>query len=105
MFNVHITTGITSDGTNVNLTVSHATNIASFTPFDLVLTKCPSSVVTGSPLPYTITINGENVSVFDRYVYPINSDELCMRKRYYGAYVVNGTNKYLVLWNTRDREV
>jgi hypothetical protein len=68
------------------------------------LTKCPSTVVTGSPLPFTITVNGVSNPLYDKYGLPIKSDSLCVRRRYFGAYVNDGTNKYVILWNTRDRE-
>lgn len=62
----------------------------------------PSTVVTGSPLPFTITINGSTAQLYNKYHLPIYSNRLCPRKRYCGAYVNNGTDAWVVLFNTPD---
>lgn len=54
------------------------------------------------PLPFTITINGSTAQLYNKYHLPIYSNRLCPRKRYCGAYVNNGTDAWVVLFNTPD---
>lgn len=54
----HKVTSLTATENTVNMTVTNSTNVSSLDKFELVLCVNPSTVVTGSPLPFTITING-----------------------------------------------
>lgn len=98
----HKVTSLTATDNTVNMTVTNSTNISSLDKFELVLCVNPSTVVTGSPLPFTITINGSTAQLYNKYHLPIYSNRLCPRKRYYGAYVNNGTDAWVVLFNTPD---
>ena len=100
----HKVTALTASDTAVEMTVTNSTNISNLDYFELVLCVCPSSVVTGEPLPYTININGTAVPLLNKYSLPINTNRLHTRKRYYGAYVEGATaaDTYVILWNTPD---
>lgn len=98
--NFHKVTSLTNNTTSVEMTVTNSTNISSLDPFELVLCVNPSSVVTGAPVPFTININGASVPVYNKYSLPVYTDRLRTRKCYYGSYVVNGSNSYVILWNT-----
>ena len=87
--------------TAVNMTVTNDTNIGDLAYFELILTVNPNTVVTGNPLPYTITINGSTVNLVNRYSLPIYTNRLNMRKRYYGNYIVpDSGDPYVILLNT-----
>ena len=98
--NLHRVTGLTQTATNVQMTVTNSTNISNLDRFDLVLCVNPSTVVTGGPLAFSINVNGAEVPLRNKYGLPISSDRLNMRKRYCGAYVNDGTNAWVVLFNT-----
>ena len=101
----HKITSLTAGTTSIEMTATNSTNISSLDDFDLVLCVNPNSVVTGSPLPFTITINGTaGIPVYNKYHLPINSDRLCSRKRYYGAYVAETETPYIILWNTPNNK-
>lgn len=97
----HKVTDLTATAESINMTVTNSTNISSLDDFELLLCKNPNSVVTGEPLPFTITINGTAVSLLNKYSLPIYSNRLSCRKVYHGAYVVpeEGT-PYVILFNT-----
>ena len=99
--NFHKVTNLTATATSVDMTVTNSTNISSLDYFELVLCINPNSVVTGAPLPFRVSINGTEVPLLNKYSLPIYTDRLCIRKRYYGAYVVPTTgDPYVILWNT-----
>ena len=99
----HKSTALTNSGTEVNITITNSTNISSLDCFELVLCDCPDNIVTGEPLPYTVTVNGTAVALLNKYSLPIFTNRLRLRKRYYGAYVVPTTGSpYVILWNTPD---
>lgn len=97
---LHKTTTLTVGDTAVNMTVTNDTNIASLDCFELILCQCPSNVVTGAPLPYTITINGSTAQLYNKYYLPIYTNRLKPRKKYRGAYVNNGTDAWVILFDT-----
>lgn len=87
--------------TGVNMTITNNTNIGDLAYFELILTVNPNTVVTGTPLPYTLTINGETANLVNNVGLPIYTNRLNMRKRYYGRYVVPETgDPYVILLNT-----
>ena len=96
----HKVTSLTVDTDSVNMTVTNNTNVSSLDFFELVLCVNPNNVVTGDPLPYTLTINGDSVPLYNKYSLPIYSNRLCTRKRYYGSYVTVEGGSYVILWNT-----
>lgn len=97
----HVVTKVTATDTNVALTVSNSTNISSLEEFNLTV-PCRvniSDVVTGSPLPVQVIVNGTAVSLLNKYSLPIQSNRVPRRAK--GAYVVptSGT-PYVILWTT-----
>ena len=98
----HKVTNLTASDTAVNMTITNSTNISSLDYFELVLCLNPDTVVTGEPLPYTVTINGTAVPLNNKFGLPIYTNRLCKRKRYIGSYVSEGTTSYVILFNTPD---
>lgn len=86
--NIHKTTALSTAGL---LTVTNPNNVGNFDPFKLVLTICPNAVITGPAVAYTVTINGVNVPIVDRWGYPITTDRLFTRKLYCGRYIDSET--------------
>lgn len=56
--NTHRVVTVSNTGTAIALTVTDSTNIGDFERFNLSVHKPVSALVTGDPLPVTITING-----------------------------------------------
>jgi hypothetical protein len=99
----HKVTSLTASDTAVEMTITNSTNISSLDCFELVLCVCPSSVVTGEPLPYTVNVNGTAIPLLNKYSLPIYTNRLQTRKRYCGAYVApEGGSPYVILFNTPD---
>lgn len=86
--NMHKTTAISTAGL---LTVTNSTNVGNFDRFCLCITINPSSVITTAPVNLTVTLNGVAVPIIDEWGYPVKSDKVCPRKRYYGRYIVSTT--------------
>lgn len=85
---LHKTTALSTAGL---LTVTNSTNVGNFDKFCLLLTICPNSVITGAAVPYTVTVNGANIPILDKWGYPITTDRLCTRKLYLGRYIESDT--------------
>ena len=98
----HKVTQLTASEDAVNMTVTNNTNVSSLDYFELVLCVNPKTVVTGAPLPYTLTLNGTAYPLLNKYALPIKSNRLCTRKRYYGSFVSSASGQYVILWNTPD---
>ena len=99
----HKVTALTASDTAVEMTITNGTNIAELDYFELVLCVNPDTVVTGDPLPYTVNVNGTAVALQNKYGLPINTNRLCPRKKYVGAYVEPETGTpYVILWNTPE---
>lgn len=103
--NFHIVTALTptpaETPTTLNMTVTNDGNISSLDYFYLVLARNPYRVITGDPVPYTVTVNGVAVNLLNKYSLPIYSNRLSMRKTYVGSYVVpEEGDPYVILWNT-----
>ena len=96
----HTTTALSTAGL---LTVTDPNNVGSLERFCLILTINPDDVITGTPAPYTITINGNNVPIVDIWGLPITTDRLCTRTLYKGRYVA-GTDAHLTLKNVLSSE-
>lgn len=69
------------------LTVTNPNNISNFDEFNLVICLNPNNFITGAPVAYTVTINGENIPLIDIWGYPIRTDRLVPRKVYRGRYI------------------
>ena len=95
--NLHRGTSLTPEGV---LTVTNPNNISNFEDFNLVICLCPNNIITGSPVPYQITINGDDIPVRDIWGYPINTNRLSPRKVYRGKYVSGtGITTHITLVN------
>lgn len=92
---MHKTTAISVAGL---LTVTNSTNVGNFDRFCLCFTIDPSSIITTAPVDLTVTINGTAVPIIDEWGYPITSDKVTTRKRYYGRYI-EGTTPHVTLLN------
>lgn len=96
---LHEVETVTATATNVVLTVSDSTNISSLEPFNLKVCRAISDVVTGTPLPVQITINGVAVDLLNRFALPILSNRV--PRRALGTYVVPTTgDPYVILHTT-----
>lgn len=93
---LHKTTALSTAGL---LTVTNPNNVGNFDPFCLVLTICPNSVITGSPVAYTVTVNGTAIPVVDMWGYPVMTDRLRTRKLYKGRYIVTNDEAHITLTN------
>ena len=93
---LHKTTALSAAGL---LTVTNSNNVGNFDPFCLVLTICPNSVITGSPVAYTVTVNGTAIPVVDMWGYPVMTDRLRTRKLYKGRYIVTNDEAHITLTN------
>ena len=92
---------ITATDTNLVLTVSDSTNISPYERFDFYFPdfKTIRSVITGAPLPVLISVNGTNVTVYNKNFEILESDEIPRRSM--GRYIVPETGTpYIVLYNT-----
>ena len=93
---LHKTTALSTAGL---LTVTNPTNVGNFDPFCLLLTINPNSVITTSPVAYTVTVNGTAIPIVDIWGYPVMTDRLRTRKVYKGRYIVNSTEAHITLVN------
>lgn len=92
---MHKTTAISATGT---LTVTNANNVGNFDRFCLCFTINPSNVITTAPVALSVTLNGAEVPIIDEWGFPVNSDKVCTRKRYYGRYI-ESTTPHVTLLN------
>lgn len=92
----HLGTALTAAGV---LTVSNPNNIASGERFVLALALNPDSIITGTPVNYTVTINGVAVKMVNIFGAQISTDKLIPRIPYRGYYFVptDGEDPYVVL--------
>lgn len=99
--NTHRVLTVTYSGTNIALTFTNSTNIGSKEPFNIIVCKPVSSLVTGEPVPVVATINGvANIPLRDRFCLPLMSNKVPKGKTC-GTYVVNDTGEtpdiYIIL--------
>lgn len=91
----HIVYDITSDGTNLILSVTNSTNIGGNERFVFYFPKCRretiSDVVTGAPLPVLVNINSVNVQLIDSNGQAVLSNRV--PKRSDGRYIVPETGE------------
>ena len=93
---LHKTTALSTAGL---LTVTNPNNVGNFDNFCLLLTICPNSVITTTPVEYTVTVNGTAIPIVDIWGYPVTSDRLRTRKVYRGRYIVTSTGAHITLTN------
>lgn len=95
--NFHLATALTPEGV---LTVTNSTNVGNFDPFYLRLKVNPNSIITGAPVSYGVTINGEDVAIKSIWGTPIPTDRLWWRVTYVGRYIAPAEgDPYVVLTN------
>lgn len=99
--NLHKTTALSTAGL---LTVTNPNNVGNFDRFCLLITICPDSVITTTPVAYTVTINGTAVPIIDKWGYPITTDRLKTRTIYKGRFVTVGADSHVTLLNVCDNE-
>lgn len=87
--NVHRVVTATFNGTNVALTLTDSTDIGNKEPFNIIVCKPISSLVTGSPVPVVASINGvATVPLRDAYGLPLMSNKVPWGKTC-GTYIVD----------------
>lgn len=97
--NVHKITAITASDTDVNITVLNSTDIGNLEPFAIRTCGCVNYTPPTSPLPVTITVNGTNVPLLNKYSIQILSNHIPAYA--YGAYVVpEAGDPYVILFST-----
>lgn len=95
----HLATALSSDGL---LTITNNTNIGNFEPFDIRLKENLTTVVTGEPVLYQVTVNGANVYLKSIWGTYIPTNRLRSRVTYKGRYIVPATgDAYVVLTNVQ----
>ncbi len=90
----HIVYNVTSDGTNVTLFVSNSTNIGNNERFIFYFPKCAvriRDVVTGSPLPVLVNVDGVDIQLIDSNGQAILSNRVPRRAD--GRYIVPETGE------------
>ena len=92
---------VTYTGTTIELTFTNSTDIGTKEPFNIVVCKPVSSLVTGAPVPVVTTVNGvAGIPLRDRFGLPLMSNKVPKGKTC-GTYVVNesGTtpDTYIIL--------
>ena len=97
----HRAVNVTYSGTNVAIEFTNSTDIGTKEPFNIVVCKPVSSLVTGSPVPVVTEINGvANIPLRDRFGLPLMSNKVPKGKTC-GTYVVNDTGEtpdiYIIL--------
>ena len=91
--NFHRAVNVTYSGTNVAIEFTNSTDIGSKEPFNIVVCKPVSSLVTGAPVPVVTNINGvANIPLRDRYGLPLMSNKV-PRGKTCGTYIVNDTGE------------
>lgn len=79
---------VTYSGTEIILTATDTTNIGNLERFNLACYKPISSLVTGSPVPVFITVNGTNIPIKNAFGLPLLSNVVPLGKTC-GRYVVD----------------
>lgn len=86
----HRVVTVINTGTAIQLNVTDSTNIGDKERFNLAVYKTISALVTGDPLPVTITINGvANIPVKNAFGEPLLSNVVPWGKTY-GRFVMGG---------------
>lgn len=99
--NTHRALTVTYTGTTVELTFTNSTDIGSKEPYNIIVCKPVSSIVTGAPVPVVTEINGvAGIPLRDRFGLPLMSNKVPKGKTC-GTYVVNDTgttpDTYIIL--------
>ena len=89
--NFHRAVTVTYSGTNVAIDFTNSTDISTKEPFNIVVCKPVSALVTGAPVPVVTNINGvANIPLRDRFGLPLMSNKV-PRGKTCGTYIVNDT--------------
>jgi hypothetical protein len=102
----HRVATVINTGTAIQLNVTDSTNIGDKERFNLAVYKTISALVTGDPIPVTITINGvANVPVKNAFGEPLLSNVVPWG-RTFGRFVMGGdtttaANSYVILETPR----
>jgi hypothetical protein len=98
----HRVVTVSNSGTAIELTVTDSTNIGNGEIFNLAVFKPVSALVTGEPIPVTVTINGvAGIPVKNAFGEPLLSNVVPWGKTY-GRFVMGGdttsaTTSYVIL--------
>ena len=90
--NNHRVVTVTNNTTSIDLTVTNSTNIGSMERFNLICYKPISALVTGSPIPVTISVNGVTANVKNAYGLPLMSNVVPLGKTC-GTYVLDDSGE------------
>lgn len=91
--NTHRVVTVTYSGTNVALTLTNSTDIGNKEPFNIVVCKPVSSLVTGAPVPVVAEINGvASIPLRDRFGLPLMSNKVPKGKTC-GTYIVDNSTE------------
>lgn len=86
----HRVVTVSNSGTAIELTVTDSTNIGNGEIFNLAVFKPVSALVTGDPIPVTVTINGvAGIPVKNAFGEPLLSNVVPWGKTY-GRFVMGG---------------
>lgn len=101
--NLHRVFDISATATNLVLTVSNSTNIGNGERFKFYFPRCGaqriSDVITGTPLPVLINVNGTNVQLINANRQAVLSNRVPRRSD--GRYIVPATGEpYVQLYNS-----
>jgi len=103
--NNHGVVTVTYNGTNIALTLTNSTDIGNKEPFNIIVCKPISSLVTGAPVPVVANINGvATVPLRDAYGLPLMSNKV-PRGKTLGTYIVDESGEtpdiYVILKTPR----
>lgn len=89
--NFHRAVSVTYSGTNVEIEFTDSDDIGTKEPFNIIVCKAVSSLVTGAPVPVVTTINGvANIPLRDRFGLPLMSNKV-PKGTTCGTYIVNNS--------------
>lgn len=89
----HRVATVTYNGTSVALTAINSTNIGNKEPFNIIVYKPISSLVTGAPVPVTIEINGvAGIALKDRFGLPLMSNRV-PRGKTCGTFIIDNSGE------------
>ena len=90
MCNFHRVVTVTNTGTTIELAFTDSNNIGSFEPFNIIVKKPISALVTTEPIEVTGIINGAAIPLKNAYGLPLMSNLVpwgCTK----GTYIVDDT--------------
>lgn len=97
---IHKIKNIEKDGDLLKLEVTNDNNIGNLDCFQLIVNRNIDCDDLEKPLALYVSVNGIKAILRNKYSLPIYSDKLPCRKKYYGYYVEEGCNHYIIFQNT-----